>query len=329
MSLRALRWPFELAGVLCLSLVFCVLPRRVAHWLGRRLGELAYFVSPRSRRVALENLRLRLGVEGVAARRIARASLRQAGAAVADLLRAPRVTRLLCRRDVEIPEETWRALHDVRRGGKGVVLACAHLGNWEFANLAGPFSGLPPTTVIVRPLPNPWLDRLLRRYRGWTGQKVIVRSGAAMECLDRVRAGEAAAIVCDVAVPPDAGAAPVPFFGTGTFTTLAVGYVAAMSGAPVFLTWFEPLARGRYRFRMEGPIEAPERERLRDRAAEITRAVSVALEEAVRARPGAWAWWNKRWRIRPDGAPETDYPSYSVEERWLWPEGTGPRRDRG
>ena len=34
----------------------------------------------------------------------------------------------------------------------------------------------------------------------------------------------------------------------------------------------------------------------------------------------------KRWRIRPDGVDE-GFPSYSVEESWLWPKGTKRRRD--
>jgi len=314
--------------VLALCGVACVLPRRWSHRLGRRLGALAYLLSKRSRNVAHENLRRFLGVDAAEAARIAKASMRQAGASIFDLARAPRLTRLLVRRDIEVPEATWQAINAIRRQGKGAVFAGSHFGNWELGSLSGPFSALPQQTVIVRPIPNPWVDRLLKYLRGCTGQQVVHREGAAMECMQRVRDGEICLITFDLAVPPDAGAEAVDFFGVPSFTTVGVGYVAAMTGAPVYLAYFEPIGGCRYRFVLKGPIEAPERPQLRQCAVEITKAVSLALEEAIRECPYAWAWWMKRWKIRPDGSDPADWPDYSLEVRWFWPQGTQPRRDR-
>jgi KDO2-lipid IV(A) lauroyltransferase len=327
--MRRVQHALEALGVLILVGIFCALPRPWAHWLGRRLGGLAFLAGGRARRVATENLRLRLGLDAAAARRVGLASMRNAGAALADLLRAPRVRRLVVRRDVEIPDATWRRLDRIRREKRGAVIATAHLGNWEFANLACPYSALPPATVIVRPLPNPWLNKIIAWLRGCTGQKLLHRQGAATECMHRVRKGEVVVITFDLAVPPDSGARAVDFFGLPTFTTVAVGYVAAMARAPVYLSYFLPLGGARYRFVIDGPLEAPLGDTLPETAAETTRRVSAALEAAIRATPEAWAWWLKRWRIRPEGTPKTGagYPSYSVDERWLWPHGTNPRRD--
>ncbi|MGQ0614368.1 MAG: lysophospholipid acyltransferase family protein [Planctomycetaceae bacterium] len=329
MSLNPLRWIAHLAEALPVYLAaafFCLLPRRLAHHIGRRLGFYAYFVWGRARRVALENVKLVLGLEGREASRVARDSMKSAGAAIADLLRAPRMRRRIARRDLEIPEETWRAIDAIRRGGKGAVFACSHFGNWEFANLSGPYSALPPTTVVIRPVPNPLLGPALFWFRSRTGQMLILRSGAALECMQRVREGECCAITFDLPVPPDAGAAPVDFFGLPTYTTLGVGYVAAMTRAPVYLVHVLRLAGCRYRLVFRGPLEAPIGETLKATALATTRLVSQALEQAIREAPGQWAWWLKRWRIRPTGAKAT-FPSYSVDERYLWPTGKPPTRD--
>jgi KDO2-lipid IV(A) lauroyltransferase len=276
--------------------------------------------------VALENLQSLLGLDRREARRVARASLKMAGASISDMLRSPRVTRRVVRRDIEIPNAARATLDAIRRSDRGAVVAASHFGNWEMGNLVWPFLGVPAATVIVRPVPNPLLNALLLRLRGWTGQRVIHRTGAVKRCVRGVRQGEVVMITVDVPVPPDAGAVPVEFFGLPTFTTLSAGYVAATTGAPLYMAHLLPLGKQRYRVVMGGPFEAPGKEGTREVALELTRLVSANLEEAIRAYPEAWAWWQKRWRIHPVGAAE-GFPSYSIDERSVWPEGTRPRQD--
>jgi len=307
--LRRIRYFFEWLYVCVHVAAVCLLPRRVAHRIGRWLGGLAYRLSARTRDVALENLKLLLGMDDEAARRTARESCRQAGAALLDLARAPRVGRALALRDVEVPEETRREIDAVRRGGRGVVMATSHFGNWEFHCLAGPFFADMDSTVIIRPVPNPLLNRLLFRLRGRTGQELVDRDAAALVGARRVRAGGAVAVTFDVPVPPGAGAAPVDFFGLPTYTTLAVGYIAALTKAPVYLSYFLPIGGCRYRWVAKGPLQSAPLANTRETALATTVAVSRALEEAIREHPGAWAWWNKRWRLIPPGG--TGFPSYA------------------
>lgn len=324
--MRWIRYALELIAALPFCLLFCLLPRPWSHYVGRRMGFWAYYISKRSRNVAQENLRSLLGLEPAEARRVARASLKMAGASISDMLRAPRVTRRVVRRDIEIPDAARATLEAIRRSDGGTVLASCHFGNWEMGNLVWPLLGVPAATVIVRPVPNPLLNALLLRLRGWTGQRVIHRTGAVKRCIRGVRQGEVVMITVDVPVPPDSGAVPVDFFGLPTFTTLAAGYVAASTGAPLYLAYLLPLGKQRYRVVLAGPIESADAEPAREAALAVTRRISERLEEAIRGYPEAWAWWQKRWRIRPEGA-DGGFPSYSIDERWTWPEGTSPRQD--
>jgi KDO2-lipid IV(A) lauroyltransferase len=324
--MRWIRYLLELVAALPFCLLFNLLPRPWAHHVGRRMGFWAYYVSTRSRNVALENLQSLLLLDRAEARRVARASLKLAGAAISDMLRAPRLTRRVVRRDIEIPDDARGKLETIRRSGRGAVVASSHFGNWELGNLVWPLLGVPAATVIVRPVPNPLLNALLLRLRGWTGQRIIHRTGAVKRCIRGVRQGEIVMITVDVPVPPDAGAVPVDFFGLPTFTTLAAGYVAAATGAPLYMAYLLPLGRQRYRVVLDGPLEMPARGPARDVALALTRGVSERLEQAIRGYPEAWAWWQKRWRIRPEGA-EGDFPSYSFAESCLRPDGTPPRQD--
>lgn len=324
--MRWIRYLLELVAALPFCLLFCLLPRPWSHHVGRRLGFYAYYISKRSRNVALENLQSLLGLDRAEARRVARASLKQAGASISDMLRGPRVTRRTVQREIEIPAAARAKLEAIRDSKKGAVVASSHFGNWEMGNLVWPLLGVPAATVIVRPVPNPLLNALLLRLRGATGQRIIHRTGAVKRLIRGARQGEIVMVTIDVPVPPDAGAVPVDFFGLPTFTTLAAGYVAATTGAPLYLAHLLPLGGSRYRVILEGPIEAPDAESAREAALVLTRRVTERLEEAIRDYPEAWAWWQKRWRIRPEGA-EGGFPSYSIDERHTWPEGTRPRQD--
>lgn len=310
---RWARYPFEMAGILFAVGFFSLLPRTWAWRVGRQLGAWSYAFGTRAKRVAHENLELVLGVSPEEARDHARESMKNFGAAMADLLRAPRMSEALAVKYVEIPKDTLDKVKELRESGRGAVIAGSHFGNWEFGNLAGAYTRLPPKTVVMRPVANPLVNRVLFKLRGWTGTQLITRAGAGMEAVQLVRDGGIMVIPFDVPVPPDVGAAAVDFFGLPTFTTVAVGYVAALARAPVYLVYFEPLGIGRYRSVMRGPLEAPIGETLRETAIETTERVSRALEEAIREQPQNWAWWLKRWKIRPAGAT-AGWPSYSVDE---------------
>jgi KDO2-lipid IV(A) lauroyltransferase len=317
--MRAVLYGLGALALLLVSGLFCIVPRGWAHLEGRWLGGLAYFLSTRSRRTALENLRLRLGVEGEAARRIAAESMALAGAAIVDMLRAPRMTRRIVDRDLEIPPEARATIAELGSSPRGAVFACCHLGNWEFLNLCCPFfAGGRPTSIVVRPPPYPFVGRLLMWYRGRTGQKVLHRARAVLGSYALVREGAGIAMVFDVSVPPQAGAEPVEFFGVPTYTTLAPAHLAALTGASLLLCYAQPLGKQRrYRLVMER-IESPPGATVRETALALTRQLSRTLEAAIRARPEAWAWWLKRWNIRPDGAPG-EWPSYATSEKWFRP----------
>src|SRR5215831_1838101 len=68
------------------------------------------------------------------------------------------------------------------RAGRGVLFATAHLGNWElsayaYAMLSGPMH------VVVRPLDNPLIDRLVERRRTASGNLLISKKDYARSIL--------------------------------------------------------------------------------------------------------------------------------------------------
>src|SRR5260370_7307844 len=65
-----------------------------------------------------------------------------------------------------------------KKAGRGVLFATAHLGNWELSAFA---HGLmtEPMHVVIRPLDNPGIDRLVEEHRKLSGNRLIDKGDGA------------------------------------------------------------------------------------------------------------------------------------------------------
>jgi KDO2-lipid IV(A) lauroyltransferase len=180
------------------------------------------------------------------------------------------------------------------RAGRGVLFATAHLGNWELsafahALLAGPMH------IVVRPLDNPLIDRLVERRRTLTGNHLIEKKDFARSILKALAANQAVGILID----QNASAADgvfVDFFGLPACAGTGFAKLAAHSGAavlPGFALWSEEERRYILRFYPAVPITGD--------AARDTQTLQATLEAIVRAWPDQWLWIHRRWKTRPAG----------------------------
>ncbi|HEU4401447.1 MAG TPA: lysophospholipid acyltransferase family protein [Candidatus Polarisedimenticolia bacterium] len=274
-----------------------LLPRRTGRALGRGLGRVFYFVSPRHRRIALDNLRLRLGTthDARARRRIARACFAHAGEIFLDAAYFKRLLREPTERLVEY--EGTEHLRSAAALGRGVLVFSGHFGHWELISLLQHRLGL-PMAMLVRPLDNRRLDALSVRLRRLGGNSVISKYNAARGVLRTLRGGGAVAILIDQNVRGEGGLF-VEFFGETASTTPALATFALKSGAPIVPVFSYPLPDGRLKVRYF-PAILPQRQG--DIAADIlalTQDCTALLEQEIRRRPECWLWMHNRWRTRP------------------------------
>jgi KDO2-lipid IV(A) lauroyltransferase len=182
------------------------------------------------------------------------------------------------------------------RRGRGVLFATAHLGNWELSAFAHALFQ-EPMRVVVRPLDNPLIDRLVERRRGLTGNLPIFKKDSARTILKALAANQAVGILIDQNSTADAGVF-VDFFGIPACANTGFAKIAAHSGAtviPGFALWSEE--ERRYVLRFYPPVE------MTGDAARDTATLQARLEEAIRAYPDQWLWVHRRWKTRPEGAP--------------------------
>ncbi len=298
-------WAEYLPAWLALQ-ALCWLPLPLAKPGAQILGHVLFHAVPRWRRIARRNLEIALPQAHPAEKgRIVRGAYANLGRVVLALARSPRLNR---RNIAEwIVYEGFEHFERAKREGKGVLFLTAHLGNWELSSLAHALYGN-PMQVMVRPLDNPLLDRLVQSRRVLHGNGVIAKQDAARDVLRALRANEAVGILADQNAAGD-DAVFVDFFGEKAAATRGVAQLALRTGAtiiPGFAFWNQ--SERRYVLKFYAPIEPAEGSDREQRVLETTQRCQRAIERAIREHPEQWLWMHRRWKRRPPGeAP--DYPA--------------------
>jgi KDO2-lipid IV(A) lauroyltransferase len=151
--------------------------------------------------------------------------------------------------------------------------------------------------VVVRPLDNPLIDRLVERRRTLRGNRLIFKKDYARAILKALAANQAVGILIDQNAAVDSGVF-VDFFGIPASAGSGFAKIAAHSGAaviPGFALWRED--EHRYVLRFYPPVA------ITGDAAHDTAALQAQLESVIREYPDQWLWIHRRWKTRPPGEP--------------------------
>jgi KDO2-lipid IV(A) lauroyltransferase len=289
----AAAWPF--------IKVLGVLPRPLGRAFGIGLGRVVYLAHVRLRRVGMRNLALAFPEKTEAERaRILRGEFTSLGRQLAEVCQFPNYTR-------ENVEEVvvCDGLENYERAyarGKGVLFLTAHFGGWELSAFAHSLHGH-WLHIVMRPMDNPYLNRLIERYRTMHGNKTVAKDDFVRGLLAAMKAGETVGILMDTNMTPPQGVF-VDFFGIPACTAGGLARIALRTDAavvPGFTIWDQAL--GKYRLRFDPAVELV---RTGDLEADIvanTQKFTGIIEDYVRKYPDQWLWVHRRWKTRPEGQP--------------------------
>ena len=273
--------------------LLCVLPLSMANALARMSTRVLDLLVPKLRRIALTNLsfafpelsRARHGeiVDGV---------FRSIARLLVALSRFPRINA----KNVYdwIYYEGLENYLKAKEGGRGVLVATAHFGNWELSAFSHALM-TEPMHVMVRPLDNPLIDDLVERRRTLSGNHLIDKRTAARAVIKALRDNEAVGMLIDQNTTPTEGVF-INFFGKLACASSAFVKLAHHSGAavlPGFAVWDE--GKQRYVLRFYPPIS------LTGDVEADTQAIHSIFEQVIREHPHQWLWIHRRWKTRPPG----------------------------
>lgn len=283
------RLEYCVARVVLFTLQIAPLP--VAHWLARGyVRAILDLAIPRFRKVAYRNLKIAMPDADAPA--VVDGVFRSIARIIVSFAKFPSIRKDNVDRWIRC--EGGEYFDEALRAGRGVLVATAHLGNWELSAFAHALMRA-PMHVVVRPLDNPLLDQLVEHRRALSGNHPIFKKDYARSILKALAANQAVGILIDQNVASDSGVF-VDFFGTPACTSTGFAKLAAHSGAaviPGFALWSHQ--EKRYILRFYPPV-AITGDAVRD-----TQAVQSRLEEVIRQYPDQWLWIHRRWKTRPPG----------------------------
>jgi KDO2-lipid IV(A) lauroyltransferase len=275
------------------------LPRSLSRGAAISLSWAIYLVHVRLRHVGMRNLRLAFPEKTWPERaRILRGVFTSLGRQLAEVCLFPRYTLENVGKVVVYDgfENFERALSR----GKGVLFLTAHLGAWELSAFTHSLYGH-PLHIVMRPLDNVYLDRLMRRYRTMHGNSTVDKDDFVRGLLSAMKAGETVGILMDTNMTPPQGVF-VDFFGIPACTASGLARIALRTDAavvPGFTIW-DPALR-KYRLRFDPALKLI---RMGNDDADVlanTALFTKVIEGYVRKYPDQWLWVHRRWKTRPAG----------------------------
>jgi KDO2-lipid IV(A) lauroyltransferase len=278
-----------------------LLPRFLARTAAIALGWTVYALHLRLRRVGMRNLALALPQTSRHERaRILRGVFTSLGRQLAELCLFPKYTRENVSQVVVYDgfENFERAL----ARGKGVLFLTAHLGARELSAFAHSLHGH-PLKIVMRPLDNVYLDRLLRQYRTMHGNETVDKDDFVRGLLSAMKNGETVGILMDTNMTPPQGVF-VDFFGIPACTASGLARIALRTDAsvvPGFTVW-DPVLR-KYRLRFDPAVTLIRTGNDDADAVANTGLFTKIIEDYVRRYPDQWLWVHRRWKTRPEGQP--------------------------
>ncbi|MCX7889591.1 MAG: lauroyl acyltransferase [Rhodobacteraceae bacterium] len=244
-------------------------------------------------RVMLRNLSLAYPESPPEALRpIARAAADNIGRTIAEMWSGPAFVARV--RDI-VPEGPGvAALAAARAEGRPVILAGAHVGNYDAARAALIAQGY-RVGGLFQPMADPAFNRAYVRRIEALGRPLFPRGREGMtEMIRFLRAGGMLIIMTDLAVRHGP---PLRFFGRRAHTATTAADLALRYGAD--LIPFYGLRREdglTFRIVIGAPVG-------RASPQEMMQALNDDVEAVVRAHPGQWLWVHRRWKAPRSGPP--------------------------
>ncbi|MDR1424138.1 MAG: lipid A biosynthesis acyltransferase [Azoarcus sp.] len=282
--------------LVCIFWLLHWLPLAVLAPLGRKLGDIAYYIAAPRRRIALTNLALCFPELDEAARQhLARRHFQALGRSLLERGLFWWASRKRLQRIIHFEgEERLRALHEA---GTPLILLAPHFVGLDAggARVAMSFDSV---SVYARQKRNPVLDRLLYRARRRFGDQLLFsRQDGMRGVLKAIKAGRPFYYLPDM----DYGGKDsvfVPFFGIEAATITGLSRLARLAGARVLpcVTRMLPGSAG-YVLEIGEPwTDFPTIDIEAD-----ARRMNAWLETVVRTMPEQYYWVHRRFKTRPEG----------------------------
>jgi KDO2-lipid IV(A) lauroyltransferase len=272
------------------------LPLRLGYALAGWLAEFHFRAFPTRRHAALANLAVILpGTSRAERSRIVRRMMAHYNKMLFEFFRLPHLDRDELLRAVSV--EGREHLEQAVGKGKGVVITCTHIGNWELAGVVLAHWGYSLHAVAGVQL-NRWLSTAVRETKSELAIHTVGSEDGFRKLVRALEKNELVALMVDGDL--FAHGDQVDFFGRETRWPAGPGVLAQRTGAQVVCGYCERVSDGRFRIVVEpalDPAHFPT-------AAALNAAIAETSSRHIREHIDQWCIFRPLWEPAPGAAAE-------------------------
>lgn len=275
------------------------LPLGFSYWIGLRAADWFFRRDHEGREAVCANLRRILAARGIAPARgsveaLARKTYQYFGKYLVDFFYYSGVTPHGVERRVSI--ERLDYLESARALNRGVILATAHVGNWELGGLMLSLMGY-EVTAVYRPMGIRNLDRMFQAQREGRGLRLVPLGRAAREMLSTLRRKGIVALLADRDFGENLAQHKVNFFGAPACLPMGAAFMSFRTGAPIVPGFLLREVDDRFRMRFYPPIDP----QACGDVETIQRRLVDTMEQVIGEYPHQWYLFEDFWKTAADG----------------------------
>lgn len=179
------------------------------------------------------------------------------------------------------------------RDNRPKIFITAHMGNFELLPIAAASFGL-NVTAMFRPPNNPFIaERILGARKTRMGHLVPSKAGAALSLARVLETGGNVGVLVDQNF---SRGLKTTFFGAPCLTSPLVAKLARQYDCDIYPAFCIRLPGACFRLTLEDKLPiARDAKGSVDQLA-LTQSINDRVENWVRAHPGQWMWFHKRWK---------------------------------
>ncbi len=184
--------------------------------------------------------------------------------------------------------------------GQNVILAGAHIGNWELGPLVAPFWFKHQFVILYKPLKNSKIDEKIKQARTRFGSRLISIDITARG-FTKGNKPYCVVMLADQNPGNTKKALWIRFFNIPTATLHGLETYSKLYNLPIFYFDMDKVERGKYKAKIEPLVHDP---RNQPKGA-ITKKYMERVEQSIREKPHLWLWSHRRWKHQYDPQKHT------------------------
>ena len=181
----------------------------------------------------------------------------------------------------------------LRNDKKPKIFITAHMGNFELLPIAAATFGL-NVTAMFRPPNNPYIaEHVLQARKTRMGHLVPSKAGAAINLARVLEAGGNVGVLVDQKF---VRGVQTRFFDAPCLTNPLVAKLVRQFDCDVYPAFCIRLPGGRFQLTLEDKLAIPRNDTGGVDQLALMQAINNHVEGWVKAQPGQWMWFHKRWQ---------------------------------